>query len=445
MNDPQNVIRKTGYTFQSKLKKEYEKYYAVVEQQALSPEEEKGFEIFKDAFKKNQKIPFVEELTYLSLNNSEKNPLLTPDLISDHQKFEEQQILVKRLPNADEELIARLYKEISRALNLNKIFEKHVGIPGTKYNQLDVFPVTGMFFVPAFLELIEKNKEFLFSYFKNLLNVPDNEDIYFSPHIYRVEKGQSGTYIHNDFNAHVIDDFKAVESFKDGRKIVFYHFALTDISEKTCNLAIYPSTHAEFATYVYAFEYITKYNLFQSEKEKDVLLKAFYLSTQGLGGLAARVCLLDKYYLHKYPNDIDGVTAFVNKGEGIFFNPFALHSSLDAHQEDAPRLTVAIRITNRPTEYFKPEYFDFITHSLAEIFNLDYSRLLNLLYNNQQPNREQYLEVLSSDPKKDKSNITIDNMKNLFMETQSFFNTDEFNVSEKSMNKIEGFLNHYNT
>ncbi len=65
MEDLQEKVRRTGYTFQDKLKKEYEKYFAVVAQQLLTAEEEKGFETFKAAFKQSQLLPFYEQLTHL--------------------------------------------------------------------------------------------------------------------------------------------------------------------------------------------------------------------------------------------------------------------------------------------------------------------------------------------------------------------------------------------
>lgn len=160
-------------------------------------------------------------------------------------------------------------------------------------------------------------------------------------------------------------------------------------------------------------------------------------------GLPARLCILNKYYLHRYEQDIEGVTAFVNQGEGIFFNPFAIHSSLVPHREEHPRLTVAIRITNAPTKFFKPDYFDFLTQSLAEIYGIDHSTLLRLLFDNQEPNRDQYLEILISNAKDDKSHLTVENMKHLFQEIQPFFDTEEFNVSDDSMHTIKNLLKKY--
>ena len=446
MNTLQAKIQGTDYSFLDVLRAEYEKYFSFVKTKELSKIESEEFEVFCNSFFKDKIIPFQDQLTKLEFNVINKYKKADSTVIQKEiEDYEATQALVKKLPNVSDDLIQRLHKEITRALKLNEIFNKYLNISGTKYNELDIFPITGMFFLPAFLELVERNSEYIKKYMSHLTGLPPDQDIFISPHIYRVEKGQSGTFLHNDFNQHVIDKFDAVESFANGRKILFYHLALTNITRDTCGLILYPDTHNEFVTYAYAFQHIVEHDLFLNKEEEITLLKAFYLSKKGLNGLPARLCLLNKYYLDKYKNDIEGLTAYLNKGEGIFFNPFVLHSSHATHSEDNPRITIALRITNVPTKFFKHDYFDFLTKSLALLYGLEHNELLNILYDHKEPNREQYLEILMSGANNQRSNITFKSMHNLFMKTKGLFEKEQLEVTDEIMKTIQGYLKKYNT
>jgi len=444
--DKNNKIRGSGYYLFDILKSDYKKYYSFVESRQLDAEENLEFlEFQKSYFKKNRQLPYKDEITKINLSQiNTNNPLFSSAIKKEIEYFNSKQTLVKKLPNISETLIQKLNTDINKALNLNNTFNKYVKIEGTKYNELDVFPITGMYFVPSFLELVEQNKDYIKKYMTLLLDLAPNQDIYVSPHIYRVEKGQSGTFLHNDFNQHVIDNFDALKNIENGRKVLFYHLALTDITQDTCSLIVYPGTHQEFVTYPYALQYIIDNNYFHNAEEETNLLKAFYLAKKGLNGLPARLCILNKYYINKYKDNIEGITAYLQRGEGIFFNPFALHSSHITHQEDKPRITVAIRATTTPTKFFKQEYFDFLTHSLATIFNLDYEDFLNILYDGKEANKNQYLEILLTNDSNN-SNITTSNMRKLFYKASEFFKTEEFIVSPDTLKKVQHYLKIYNT
>jgi hypothetical protein len=319
-------------------------------------------------------------------------------------------------------------------MDLNKILYKYIPIKGTNLNKIDLFSETGMYFTPSFLELVEQNKDFIIYYMEKLCGISKEEHIYVSPHIYRVEKEQKGTCLHNDFNHNVQNNFESVNELEKGGKILYYHLALTDVRHDTNALIVYPRTCHELPTYAYAFKYLTENNI---NKDIDFLLKAFYLSQKSAQAFPARLYLLNQYYKAKYKEDIQGLKAEVDAGEGVFFNSLCLHSSHVPHQEDIPRISLVIKIKTITKKNAGVTYFDYVSNALSKIFGISYKDFINILYDNKEPNTKNHLEMLIRGNSDKESNITISNMKNFFNKTASFFNEPEYIVSENFLESLK--------
>lgn len=354
--------------------------------------------------------------------------------------------------NMDDELLARLKYEITRASHFDRqVFEaedeayrKYFSNSEKlhKYRTFDVNITTALLFCPSLLELA-------------IQNCPNSDLLVLADSI-TVEPGEMPLGVHNSFNHEVRDNFCGATEWASETN---FHFNLNTGSnhENQSPFVVWLGAEEKVATPRHMVKYIIDNGLVD-EHNKQILLENLFIAEncwepvtdKSLSKAVVLNILGPLYYKAKYCTDnkdgLEGIYAISEPHEALCFNPGMIHSTNYFPPASEQRISAIIR-TVELQHILNPDIMNCYTPGSANSgvdmetkskFIQDKDERMNKVYNKifgyEGEGIYNLKAVLIKDPE------SIARLKDHYRKSAAFFDQEKFTLSDDARQALKDFF-----